>query len=279
MPDLLQSLASIKTPRLMGILNITPDSFSDGARFFGPEAAISHAEKLIEEGADILDIGAESTRPGSDELFVDEEIHRLKPVLSALVKLYPGFPLSIDTRHAQTAALAIEMGVKTINDVSALTHDPEMAPLLAGHPEVAVIMMHIQGTPRTMQDAPCYEDLFGEIKGFFTSRIGYAESQGIDRSRLMLDPGIGFGKNLEHNLSLIANMSRFQSFGLPLVLGASRKSFIGKIHPSEPQQRICGSLAAALCAFLQDVAILRVHDVAEHLQFFDVLRAIAEARA
>lgn len=263
----------------MGILNLTPDSFSDGARYLVPERALEHAARLIEAGAGIIDLGGESTRPGSQEVSPHEEIARVLPVLRVLRKRHPGIMLSVDTRHAETAEMAIEAGADIINDISALRHDPAMAGILSAHPRVKIILMHMQGQPQTMQTAPHYDDLIGEIRDFFTGRIEFCEARGIDRSRLMLDPGIGFGKNLEHNLKLLATQTPFMAFGLPLVLGASRKRFIDAICSSAPDQRLAGSLAAALSVAMQGDVILRVHDVFEHAQFFKVLGAVIEAGA
>lgn len=262
----------------MGILNLTPDSFSDGGQFFEAEAAYKHAVKMIDEGADIIDLGGESTRPGASELPPDDEVRRVMPVLSRLHRDFPTLPLSIDTRHSETAAIAIGAGAMMVNDISALSHDPGMAALLARHPQVKVILMHMQGSPQTMQDKPWYEDLLAEISDFFAERISYCASSGIAKERLMLDPGIGFGKNMDHNLCLLANLSHFKSFGLPLVLGASRKRFIDAVHPSAVEERLPGSLASAYFGALQGVDIIRVHDVASHLQFFKVMQAIQGAQ-
>lgn len=269
--------AQHKIPSLMGILNMTPDSFSDGARYMDPELALEHAARLIKAGADIIDLGGESTRPGSREVPAEEEISRILPVLERLKVAFPQIQLSVDTRHAGTAEASIKAGAHFINDISALRHDKNMARLLAAHPDVRIILMHMQGQPQTMQLAPSYDDLFGEIREFFRSRITYCESFGIDRERILLDPGIGFGKNLEHNLRLLKGLDLFSDLGLPIVLGASRKRFIDAVSPSSADQRLGGSLAAALTGALQGVAILRVHDVFEHAQFFKVLSAITGA--
>ena len=272
-----RALSSLAAPCLMGILNLTPDSFSDGARYLDPERAVEHADRMVKAGAGIIDLGGESTRPGSEEVPPAEEIQRILPVLRILRKRYPHIELSIDTRHSETAEAAIEAGADIINDISALRHDPDMAAVLAAHSRVKVILMHMQGQPQTMQDAPHYDDLVGEINGFFAQRIEFCEANGIGRPRLMLDPGIGFGKTLEHNLKLLAAFNLFREHGLPLVLGASRKRFIDAVFASGPDQRLAGSLAAGLAAALQGDCILRVHDVFEHAQFFAVLKAILEA--
>ena len=272
-------LSQFKMPALMGILNLTPDSFSDGAMFNDPERALEHARSLLEAGAGIIDLGGESTRPGALEVSVEEELQRVLPVLRKLGGLHPRPRISIDTRHARTAEACIAEGANLINDISALRHDPDMAPLLAGFPQVDVILMHMRGQPETMQVAPRYDDLYNDIKGFFIERIEFCEAHGIARERLFLDPGIGFGKTAEHNLALLGALHRFAELGLPIVLGASRKRFIDAISASAPDQRLAGSLAAALVGAMQGVAILRVHDVFAHNQFFKVLRAIVGEKA
>ncbi|MCB5229686.1 MAG: dihydropteroate synthase [Candidatus Cloacimonetes bacterium] len=277
MPSALSLLQDIKQPRLMGILNVTPDSFSDGGMYLDPDLAIQQGILMIESGAAIIDLGGESTRPSSSETDAQEEQKRVIPVLRELIQRYPHITYSIDTRHAATAAAAIELGASIVNDISALQHDPQMAALLAKHPRVQVILMHMQGQPQTMQDAPFYTDLLGEIKDFFAARIAFCTDAGIDPSRLILDVGIGFGKTAQHNLQLLAQLDTFTELGMPLVLGASRKSFIDQYSPSGVQDRLAGSLAAALVSALQDVEILRVHDVAEHRQFFALLNAITGA--
>jgi dihydropteroate synthase len=265
---------SFHQAKIMGILNVTEDSFSDGGQFIDPSAAVSQARSLIREGADILDIGAESTRPGSTGVSPQLQWERIKPVLSNLAHDNPGYPISIDTQSAEVAAEAIALGAAIINDISALRHDPQMASVLAEHPKVKLVLMHMQGTPQSMQKHPHYEDLFGEILDFFRDRIDYAACQGIDPSRIILDPGIGFGKNTEHNLKLLAGLDRFRSLGSPLLLGASRKRFIDFISPSPEHQRVGGSLASTFVACQSGVDIIRVHDVHEHRQFMEVLTAI-----
>jgi len=263
----------------MGILNLTPDSFSDGAMFCDPERALEQALMLLEAGAQIIDLGGESTRPGASEVPVEEELQRVLPVLRRLIRLHPRPRISIDTRHARTARVCIEEGATMINDISALRHDPQMASLLSDYPQVEIILMHMQGQPETMQVAPKYIDLCGEIKSFFEERIEFCESCGIARERLYLDPGIGFGKTTEHNLALLRALDKFGDLGLPIVLGASRKRFIDSVSPSAPDQRLAGSLAAALAGSMQGVSILRVHDVFAHSQFFKVLQAIVGQKA
>ncbi|HQM03142.1 MAG TPA: dihydropteroate synthase [Candidatus Cloacimonas sp.] len=265
-------------PVLMGILNVTEDSFSDGAQFLDRELAVKHTEKMIAEGAEIIDMGAESTRPGSLPVPADIQIQRIIPILSYFKEKYPEVTFSVDTQKATVAEKAIEFGASIINDISALRTDPALADLLSEHPKVKVILMHMQGTPYTMQLNPVYQDVLQEINDFFQERIDFCLTKGILKENIMLDPGIGFGKNLEHNLTILANLKTFKEFGLPLVVGASRKSFIDKISPSSPSQRLGGCLAAALVSACEGINILRVHDVLLHKQFFEVLTVIAKAK-
>jgi len=267
-----------RIPVLMGILNVTEDSFSDGAQFLDRELAIKHTEVMIAEGAEIIDIGAESTRHGSLPVPAEIQEQRIIPILSSLIEKYHKVTFSVDTQKATVAEKAIELGASIINDISALRTDPALAELLSTNPEVKVILMHMQGTPRTMQINPVYQDVLVEIKDFFQERIDFCLAKGILRENIMLDPGIGFGKNLEHNLTILGNLRTFKEFGLPLVVGASRKSFIDKISPSSPAQRIGGCLAAAFVSACEEIDILRVHDVLLHRQFFEVLTAIAKAK-
>jgi dihydropteroate synthase len=247
-------------PRIMGILNVTPDSFADAGQHFEAGAAIAHGLRLEAEGADILDIGGESTRPGALAIDVEEECRRVLPVIRGLAR-QSRLPLSIDTRNSQTMRRAAQLGVRLINDVSALRHDPSSLEA-AAQTGLPVVLMHAQGDPRTMQDAPHYEDVVLDIYDFFAERIAAAEAAGIPRSRLLLDPGIGFGKTLAHNLTLLRELSLFHGLGCPLLLGASRKSFIGRLTGAAAAERLPGSLAAALIGAAQGVQILRVHDVA-----------------
>ena len=265
-------------PVLMGILNVTEDSFSDGAQFLDRELAVKHTKKMIAEGAEIIDMGAESTRAGSLPVPADIQIQRIIPILSYLKEKYPEVTFSVDTQKATVAEKAIEFGASIINDISALRTDPALADLLSAHPKVKVILMHMQGTPYTMQLNPVYQDVLKEINDFFQERIDFCLTKGILKENIMLDPGIGFGKNLEHNLTILANLKTFKEFGLPLVVGASRKSFIDKISPSSPSQRLGGCLAAALVSACEGINILRVHDVLLHKQFFEVLTVIAKAK-
>jgi dihydropteroate synthase len=259
-------------PLVMGVLNVTPDSFSDGGRYLDPDAAIAQAQRLIDKGADIIDVGGESTRPGADPVDVDEELRRVLPVIAALRGI--GVPLSIDTRHAAVMRAALGRGAAIINDVSALTADPDSLAVAAAS-DAPVILMHARGDPRTMQESPVYEDVVAEVHAYLEQRIEACVGAGIDAARLIVDPGIGFGKTLEHNLTLLRNLHRFHDLGCPLLLGVSRKSFLGRLSGGAPAHgRLPGSLAAALAAIHQGVHILRVHDVAETRQALAVWQAI-----
>jgi len=260
-------------PLIMGILNITDDSFYDGNKHFETNSAITHANKLISDGADIIDIGGESTRPGSIPIDAREEIARVIPVVKAL-RDYSGIPISIDTRKAEVAKLAIEEGVDIINDISALRFDDQLTNVLSNNPQVMVILMHMQGEPENMQINPQYKDVLQEIKIFFTERIEFCLKHNINRNRIILDPGIGFGKTTEHNLEILANLDYFDALNLPLVIGASRKRFINDIAAANPDQRLGGSLAATAACLNNKVDIIRVHDVYEHKQFININAAI-----
>ncbi len=260
-------------PRLMGILNVTPDSFSDGGRFLGAEAAVAQATAMA-MGAEIIDIGGESTRPGAVEVPVDEEIARTVPVIRALRSGGLAAPLSIDTRKAPVAQAALEAGATIVNDVSAFDFDPALGPLVA-RMSAPVILMHAQGVPATMQDNPLYSDVLLDVYDALAARLARAEALGIDRARIVLDPGIGFGKTLEHNLSLIRGLSLFHGLGCPILLGTSRKRFIGSIGQApDPQDRAPGSMATALAGIAQGVQIVRVHDVPETRQALRLWQAL-----
>lgn len=246
----------------MGILNVTPDSFSDGGDFNTLESAIAKARQMIASGADILDIGGQSTRPGAETISMEEELHRTIPVIEAIRKEFE-IPISIDTTRSQIAEVAIQAGADWVNDISGATFDPAMLKTVAKF-QVPLILMHIKGTPQTMQQLTDYEDMMGEIFEFFEERIQAAEQAGILRSHLAIDPGIGFAKTAEQNLQLLRQLSRFKSFGIPLLVGVSRKSFIGKIlNQQDPKARIWGTAAACTAAIAGGADILRVHDVAE----------------
>jgi dihydropteroate synthase len=256
---------SMEAPRLMGILNVTPDSFSDGGLFDAPQAALSHARTMAGTGADILDIGGESTRPGATLVPAREEIARTEPMIRAVAGGVDA-PVSIDTRKAEVAQAALAAGAAIVNDVSAFTYDAELGAAVAAS-TAPVCLMHAQGDPTTMQQAPHYEDVLLDVYDFLEERIAHAQSLGINRDRIIIDPGIGFGKALEHNLALLARLSLFHSLGCPLLLGVSRKRFIGDLgQAAEARARMPGSLAVALAGIAQGAQITRVHDVAETRQ-------------
>lgn len=258
----------------MGILNTTPDSFSDGGKFIDIDKAINHAQNMVENGADIIDIGGESTRPGATEVDIETEISRTIPIIKAL-REKSDVKISIDTRKPKIAQLAINAGANIWNDVSALSFAPNSLEI-AAKLNVPIILMHFQGLPENMQDKPFYRDVIAEVLAFFSQKIGYAIAGGIKRENIILDVGIGFGKNLEHNLSLLANMDKFKALGCPLLLGASRKSFINKIDETaiSPDDRLGGSLAIALMGAQTGANILRVHDVRETKQALIIRQAI-----
>jgi dihydropteroate synthase len=251
---------ALDRPRLMGVVNVTPDSFSDGGLYLAADAAIEHALRLDSEGADILDIGAESTRPGSDAVDLEEECRRVLPVIAAVAKRSKA-RISIDTRKAEVMRRAALEGAQIINDVSALSHDPK-AMEAAAQLGLPVILMHAQGDPRTMQHQPHYDDVVLDVYDALEVRIEACERAGIPRARLIVDPGIGFGKNLAHNLALLGSLSIFHGLGCVVMLGASRKSFIGHLTGASADDRLPGSIAAALLGVAQGVQLLRVHDVA-----------------
>lgn len=260
-------------PRLMGILNVTPDSFSDGGRFLGAEAAVAQAHAMA-AGAEIIDIGGESTRPGAVEVPVAEEIARTAPVIRALRDGGLAAPISIDTRKAPVAEAALHAGATIVNDVSAFDFDPALGPLVA-KTSAPVMLMHAQGVPATMQDNPLYGDVLLDVYDALAARLARAEALGIDRARIALDPGIGFGKTLAHNLTLLRGLSLFHGLGCPILLGTSRKRFIGAIGgAAEPQDRAPGSIATALGGVAQGVQIVRVHDVAETRQALRLWQAL-----
>lgn len=263
---------SLDRPRIMGIVNVTPDSFSDGGRLQSAEDAIAHGLRLEAEGADILDIGGESTRPGSDAVSLDEELRRVLPVIEGLAARSKAV-LSIDTRKAEVMRRAAAAGATIINDVSALTHDPAALDVAADL-AVPVVLMHAQGDPKTMQLAPSYDDCLLDVYDWLAGRIAACRAAGIPLKRLIVDPGIGFGKTLSHNLQLMAGLSLFHALGTPVLLGASRKSFIGRLDRNAPaDRRMPGSIAVALAGIAQGAQIVRVHDVAETRQAIAVWRA------
>lgn len=259
----------------MGILNITPDSFSDGGRFAAPDAALAQGLRLVAESADVLDIGGESTRPGAKAVSADEELRRVLPVIAAIAR-QTRVPISIDTSKADVAAAALQAGASIVNDVTAM-EDPAMAAVVAST-RADVILMHMQGSPRTMQRAPHYCDVVREVAAFLRKAAQRAERAGIARARIWLDPGIGFGKTPSHNLQLIAHLSVLTKLGYPVLLGASRKSFLGHILGAELTERLPGSLACVAAAWTQGVRMVRAHDVAATVQFIRLLEALDAAR-
>ena len=263
-------------PRLVGILNVTPDSFSDGGQFVDLQAALERATMMVAQGADMIDIGGESTRPGAAAVPADIERERVVPIIAALREV-SDIPISIDTYKAAVARAALEAGADVVNDISALRFDAAMAEVVAEH-EVPVILMHMLGEPRSMQQSPQYDNCVEQIAAFFEERIAFAETAGIQRARIILDPGIGFGKRLVDNLDILGHLEALRRFQLPLLVGASRKSFIKMVHDTgnAADSRIGGSLAAALVAARQQVAFLRVHDIAPTVEALAVMRAIEE---
>ena len=263
--------------KIMGVLNITPDSFSDGNKFIRVDKAVDHAIRMMEEGANIIDIGGESTRPGAEKVDIPTELERVIPVIEELRK-QSDIPISIDTNKAEVASKAIQAGASIINDISALRFDEGMVKVLQKYPNVPIILMHMLGTPRTMQKKPSYEDTIEDIMEFFQERIDHCISNKINKNRIILDPGIGFGKRQRDNLIILKKFFEFKSFGLPVLLGASRKSFIGKIYDSKPENRLEGSLAATALAFQNGIDIVRVHDVKQHKFFIQTLQRIKDVK-
>jgi dihydropteroate synthase len=260
---------------VMGILNVTPDSFSDGGRFYDPIRAIQHARRMVKEGADIIDVGGESTRPGSEGVPLREELKRVVPVIEALVQEVE-VPISVDTTKAEVAARALEAGADIVNDIGAMRMDPEMATVVAEHNAV-VILMHMKGTPRDMQKDPQYRDVLEEVYAFLQQRIERAEERGVSPDRIIVDPGIGFGKTVEHNLILLKGLRRLRDLGKPVMVGTSRKSFIGRILNLEVDKRLIGTAATAAASILNGADIIRVHDVAAMVQVARMTDAIMKA--
>ncbi|MCD9148462.1 dihydropteroate synthase [Pseudophaeobacter flagellatus] len=260
-------------PQIMGILNVTPDSFSDGGRSIGVAAGLSAAQRLISDGANILDIGGESTRPGAKFVPEAEEITRTAPVISA-IRAVSSVPISIDTRKAQVAMEALDAGAQLINDVSGFTYDAALAPL-AAQAGVSVCVMHAQGSPETMQDDPKYANVLLDVYDFLASQVDRLEATGVLRDQIVVDPGIGFGKTQAHNLALLKGLSLFHGLGCPILLGVSRKKFIGSIGKApEADKRAPGSIALALAGVAEGVQLLRVHDVAETVQALHLWQAV-----
>jgi dihydropteroate synthase len=260
---------------VMGVLNVTPDSFSDGGRFYDPMRAIQHGIKMAHDRADIIDVGGQSTRPGSEPVPIMEELKRVIPVIQALVQEVE-VPISIDTCKAEVAAKALDAGAALVNDISAMRFDPEMIDVVVeqGAP---VVLVHMKGTPREMQRDPHYDDLIGEIHGFLQERIEWAQTKGVAPEKIILDPGIGFGKTVAHNLSIIGHLSRFRSLGKPVLLGTSRKAFIGRILDAEVNQREEGTAATVAVGIWNGANIVRVHDVARIIPLARMTDAILRA--
>lgn len=260
-------------PLIMGIVNVTPDSFFDGGRFYDPQQAVAHAVQLVEEGADLLDIGAESTRPGALLVDEEEEHRRLIPVVAAVAKAV-SVPISVDTSKAAVARAAIDAGAVMINDVTALRGDTTMVEVVA-KTGAGLVLMHMQGTPQTMQRSPHYEDVIEDITRFLAERARFAMDRGVPHERIVLDPGIGFGKTLTHNVDLLANLRAFLQLGFPLLVGPSRKGFIGQLTRQSPEGRAWGTAGVVALAVEHGANILRVHDVAPMKDVVTVADAIA----
>lgn len=260
----------------MGALNVTPDSFSDGGDFLDAARAIEHGHRMAAEGADIIDIGGESTRPGSQGVSAEQELQRVGPVIERLVGSHgPGIPVSIDTSKARVAAAALEAGASIVNDVTALRGDPELAALCADR-QCELALMHMLGDPRTMQDDPRYDDVVDDVKAFLTERVQAAIDAGVDEQRIWVDPGIGFGKTVDHNLELIRRLGEFRELGRPVLFGSSRKSFIGKLTGAKVDDRLGGTIASNVIAYANGADVLRVHDVGPMRQALTVAEAILD---
>jgi dihydropteroate synthase len=266
-------------PVLVGILNVTPDSFSDGGDFFDPESAAQRAAVMLDEGAAIIDVGGESTRPGSDPVSQDEEVRRVIPVIEGILTTRPDAVISIDTYRSGTAAAALEAGARVVNDVSALRGDPRMASVVAeaGCP---VVLMHMKGEPKTMQEEPRYEDVVREVREFLAQRAEYAVEAGVRPENVIVDPGIGFGKNLEHNLALLRDLDVLVDLGFPVLVGASRKRFIWRITGvKEARERIFGTVATTVLAYQKGAKYFRVHDVRANREALAFAEAVLRHRA
>jgi dihydropteroate synthase len=261
--------------KVMGVVNVTPDSFSDGGLFLDAERAVEHGRELVAEGADLLDIGGESTRPGSEGVSAEEELGRVRPVLEGLAGA--GVPISIDTSKRAVAEVALDVGAGIVNDVTALRFDPELADLCAER-DCGVVLMHMLGTPRTMQEDPTYDDAVEDVKAFLAERIEFAIDRGIAEERIWVDPGIGFGKTLEHNLELLRRLGELRALGRPVCVGTSRKSFIGRITGREVGERLGGTVASNVLALANGAEIFRVHDVRAVREALAVAEAVMRRR-
>jgi dihydropteroate synthase len=268
-------VANARLPRLMGIVNVTPDSFSDGGLFLDSQRAIEQGRRLAGDGADVLDIGGESTRPGAAGVGEEEELARVGPVIEGLAGA--GTPISIDTSKLAVAEAALDAGASMVNDVTALRAEPGIA-ALCGERDAELVLMHMLGTPRTMQQNPTYGDVVDEVKAFLAGRMELALREGVAEERIWLDPGIGFGKTAEHNLELLRRLGELTELGPPLLIGTSRKSFIGRITGAEVDERLGGTIASCALAFANGAAMLRVHDVREVREGMQVAAAILAAR-
>jgi dihydropteroate synthase len=255
----------------MGVVNVTPDSFSDGGLFLDPRAAIRHGQEMAASGADVLDIGGESTRPGAAAVDAAEELERIGPVVEGLRGA--GVPISIDTSKLAVAEAALAAGAEIVNDVTALRAEPELAGLCADR-GAEVVLMHMRGSPRTMQEDPRYDDVVDDVRAFLEERLAFAVAEGVPEGRIWLDPGIGFGKTVEHNLELLRRLRELTELGRPLVVGTSRKSFIGTITGAPVEQRLGGTIATCVLAFREGARMLRVHDVPEARDALTVAEAI-----
>jgi len=257
----------------MGIVNVTPDSFSDGGSYANVDDAVKHAIQMVADGAELVDVGGESTRPGSDVVAPEEEIHRVLPVIRRIVDELPDVPVSIDTRKPAVARAALEGGASIVNDVSAGA-DPAMFGVV-GEADAGMVLMHMKGEPKTMQDDPSYYDVVAEVRGFLGDRVEAAVGAGIDLERLCIDPGIGFGKTLEHNLAILHDITAFQHLGVPVLVGPSRKRFIGTLTDTDVDDRIEGTAGVVAWCAAEGVDIIRVHDVKEMTRVVRVVDAIA----
>ena len=258
-------------PSVLGVVNVTPDSFSDGGRFLSPDVAVAQARRLLEEGAALVDVGGESTRPGAESVSLDEELRRIVPVLEGL----EGAPLSVDTSKAEVARRALALGAVMVNDVTALRADPELAGVVAEGGSY-LCLMHMLGEPRTMQDDPRYDDVVADVCAFLEERLAFAVAAGIPEERICLDPGIGFGKTVEHNLELLARLDELVALGRPVLVGASRKRFLGRLlgEPDALTGPVAASVAVAVLAYERGASLFRVHDVREHVEALAAARSV-----
>ena len=258
-------------PSVLGVVNVTPDSFSDGGRFLSPDVAVAQARRLLEEGAALVDVGGESTRPGAEGVSLDEELRRVLPVLEGL----EGAPLSVDTSKAEVARRALALGAVMVNDVTALRADPELAGVVADG-DSYLCLMHMLGEPRTMQDDPRYDDVVADVCAFLEERLAFAVAAGIPEERICLDPGIGFGKTVEHNLELLARLDELVTLGRPVLVGASRKRFLGRLlgDPDALTGPVAASVAVAVLAYERGASLFRVHDVREHVEALAAARSV-----